>query len=131
MIRAYLWRSKLESGQFKSLDALARAEKKSATYSRGPYGNANILHFFSAAEKTHRWLRQNSLPTALSSEDLSVLCAICAGKTAVPRYMACCGDWVAVLPVMSEIVSAAKTKKQGIKLGNPALQPRIPLTLST
>jgi site-specific DNA recombinase len=32
MIRAYQWRSKLESGQFKSLDALARAEKKSATY---------------------------------------------------------------------------------------------------
>jgi len=32
MIRAYQWRSKLEAGQFKSLDALARAEKKSATY---------------------------------------------------------------------------------------------------
>jgi hypothetical protein len=32
MIHAYQWRSKLESGQFKSLDALARAEKKSATY---------------------------------------------------------------------------------------------------
>ena len=32
MIRAYQWRSKLESGQFKSLDALARAQKKSATY---------------------------------------------------------------------------------------------------
>src|SRR5450755_648139 len=28
----YQWRAKLESGQFKSLDALARAEKKSATY---------------------------------------------------------------------------------------------------
>jgi hypothetical protein len=30
---------------------------------------------------------------------------------------------MAVLPVICEIVSAAKTKKQGIKLGNPALQP--------
>jgi hypothetical protein len=32
-------------------------------------------------------------------------------------------DWVAVLPVISEIVSGAKTNKQGINLGNLALQP--------
>jgi hypothetical protein len=30
---------------------------------------------------------------------------------------------IAVLPVMSKIVSAAQTNKQGIILGNAALQP--------
>jgi hypothetical protein len=32
MIRAYQWRTKLESGEFPSLEALARAEKRSSTY---------------------------------------------------------------------------------------------------
>lgn len=31
MIRAYQWRAKLDSGEFKSLEALARAEKASPT----------------------------------------------------------------------------------------------------
>jgi hypothetical protein len=37
--------------------------------------------------------------------------------------VACCREWVAVLPVISEIVSGANTKKTEKELGNPHLQP--------
>jgi hypothetical protein len=104
MIRAYQWRSKLESGQFKSLDALARAEKKSARWNTNTPSQRP-----SAARPLHLvcYLRGKNSRSAITG----LIQGLCGGAASHQRNHL----WRQI------------TNKQGIKLGNPVLQPEPPL----